>query len=39
MAKSQWFPDQDVAVAVVVEVVEIAAAETGAVDGYLNFVR
>lgn len=38
MAEGQGLADEDVAVAVVGVVVEVAAAEAGAVDCYLDFV-
>lgn len=38
MAQGEGFLDEDVAISVVVEVVQIGAAETGRLDGDLNFV-
>lgn len=37
MAERQGLPDDDVAISTMVIVVEVAAAETGAVDCYLDF--
>ena len=38
MTQCERFPHQDITVAVVVVVVEVTAAETGAVDCYLDLV-
>ena len=38
MTEGERLPDEDVSVAVVVEVVQVGAAEAGGFDGYLDVV-